>query len=189
LGLGAAAWVSKSFVNDEQIVGTLDGSPLDGVLDLGDRYGDGLTLAIGTAGLLLAGRASGDGWLSAAGGDLAHSLLWSGGIVWALKLGVDARRPNGGRYSFPSGHTAGAFAVAPVVAKHWGWKAGIPAYVLAVSTGFARMEERRHYSADVLFGAAIGLVVGYAVAGGDELPGLLEHISASPEGLGVSLRF
>jgi len=189
LCLGAAALASKSFEDPEYMARALDGTPLDGVIDLGDRYGDGLTLGIGTVGLLLAGGASGDDHLAAAGSDMAHSLLLSGGIVWALKVTVDAKRPNGGKYSFPSGHTAAAFAAAPVVARHWGWKAGIPAYALAAATALARMEERRHYLADVLSGAAIGLVVGYAVVGGDGTAGFLSHVSAFPQGLGFSIRF
>jgi len=69
-----------------------------------------------------------------------------------------------------------------------------------VSSALGRMEERRHYLADVLFGAAIGLVVGCEVARSslaDEdparLPGgfsrLLRTFTVCPAGVALSLRF
>ncbi len=120
---------------------------------------------------------------------MSHSLLVSWGVVWALKVGVGAERPNGGRYSFPSGHTASAFAVAPILTEYYGWKVGVAAHALAVSTALARMEERRHYLADVLFGAAIGLAGGHEVVSDDGLPGFLNHITASPQSIGLEVRF
>jgi hypothetical protein len=187
--LGAAAWASKRFEDADRMAKTLDGSPFDGVMDFGDRYGDGVTLGAGTVGILLAGYAGGDEALTAFGKDLGRSLLFSWGTVWALKLTINAKRPNGGPYSFPSGHTATAFAAAPVIAKHWGWKAGIPAYAVAATTALARMEDRRHYLADVLFGAAVGLVAGSQVVGGEGLPGFLTHLFASPSRVGISIRY
>jgi membrane-associated phospholipid phosphatase len=187
--LGAAAWASKRFEDADRMARTLDGSPFDGFIDFGDRYGDGVTLGVGTLGVILAGHAGGDETLTAFGNDLGRALLLSWGGVWALKLTINARRPNGGPYSFPSGHTATAFAAAPVIAKHWGWRAGIPAYAVAASTALARMEDRRHYLADVLFGAAIGLVAGSQVVGGEGLPGFLSHLFAAPDRVGFSVRY
>jgi membrane-associated phospholipid phosphatase len=182
-----AAWVSKSTQDAERTAAILDGSALDGILDVGDQYGHGLTIGAATRGLLVAGQATDSPRLRSLGSDLARSLLVSGAVVWALKLSVDARRPNGGRYSFPSGHTAAAFAAAPVWARHGGWHAGLPAYALAAATGLARMEERRHYVADVLFGAALGLVAGFGVVDGRGPLGFLQHVSLSPGGLVISL--
>jgi len=179
---------------------SLDGSPLEELIDIGDQYGDGLTMGIGTAGLLLTGRLLDNRTMSAAGSDLARSLLLSGAAVWALKLTINARRPSGGPYSFPSGHTASAFAAAPVIVRHWGWRAGAGALVLAAGTALGRMEDRRHYLADVLFGAAIGLAVGYEIAQGSAavrgetdgrggFGGLLRAVTVRPQGIGLSLRF
>jgi membrane-associated phospholipid phosphatase len=199
--LGGAAYASKSLENPERMARRLDGSPLEGLIDVGDQYGDGLTMGVGTAGLLLLGSAFESRALTTFGRDLARSLLVSGAAVWALKLSINARRPNGGPYSFPSGHTASAFAAAPVIARHWGWRAGAGALVLAAGTALGRMEDRRHYLGDVLFGAAIGLAVGYEVAsnsggvsraedgGGGGLGGLLRSLTLRPQGIGVSIRF
>jgi undecaprenyl-diphosphatase len=57
--------------------------------------------------------------------------------------------------SFPSGHTAGAVAVAQAVA-HESTAAGLP--LQAAALGVAAMQPRRgkHYVSDVVAGAAIG---------------------------------
>ena len=59
--------------------------------------------------------------------------------------------------SFPSGHAAGGFAAAAVVAHHYGWKAAIPAYVGATYIAAARVHDNKHYLSDVTFGAAMGI--------------------------------
>jgi membrane-associated phospholipid phosphatase len=56
-----------------------------------------------------------------------------------------------------------AFAVAPVFTERFGWRAGVPAYALALVTAIGRMEDRRHYLSDCVFGAALGLASGTAV--------------------------
>jgi membrane-associated phospholipid phosphatase len=63
--------------------------------------------------------------------------------------------------SFPSGHTANAFAVAHVIADEYpGWKMKLAVYGLAAATGFERIQGREHFPSDVLVGGAIGYLVG-----------------------------
>jgi hypothetical protein len=63
--------------------------------------------------------------------------------------------------SFPSGHTANAFAVAHVIANEYpGWKVKLVVYGLAAATGFERVAGREHFPTDVLVGGAIGYLVG-----------------------------
>jgi hypothetical protein len=63
--------------------------------------------------------------------------------------------------SFPSGHTANAFAVAHVIADEYpGWKVKLAVYGLAAATGFERIQGREHFPSDVLVGGAIGYFVG-----------------------------
>lgn len=59
-------------------------------------------------------------------------------------------------YSFPSGHTAGAFAVAYVLGKHYP-KIKVLAYFVACLIGFSRMVLFVHYPTDVLGGILVGL--------------------------------
>jgi len=63
--------------------------------------------------------------------------------------------------SFPSGHTANAFAVAHVIANEYpGWKVKLAVYGLATATGFERVAGREHFPTDVLVGGAVGYLIG-----------------------------
>ncbi|MCU1340175.1 MAG: phosphoesterase, PA-phosphatase related [Bryobacterales bacterium] len=65
--------------------------------------------------------------------------------------------------SFPSGHTAAAFAVATVVADRYRTHRWVPfvAYGLATAIGFSRTSSNSHYLSDVAFGAILGFSVGH----------------------------
>jgi membrane-associated phospholipid phosphatase len=73
-----------------------------------------------------------------------------------LKYSVDSTRPNGGDQSFPSGHTAMAFAGAGYLHARYGWKTSLPFEILAAGVGFARVQTKDHYWYDVVAGAVIG---------------------------------
>jgi membrane-associated phospholipid phosphatase len=75
-----------------------------------------------------------------------------------LKCSVNSKRPNGKNHSFPSGHTAAAFAGSGFIQKRYGWKYGLPAHVLAVFIGYSRVRANHHWTRDVVAGAAIGLL-------------------------------
>ena len=148
---------------------------IDAPADFGNSYGNGLTLGASALALYGAGRMTHDADLRDTGSEMARSLLYTGVLVTGLKLAIHRTRPNGGAFSFPSGHTAAAFAVAPVLAKHFGSAALAPAYALAVGTALGRLEDRKHFLSDVTMGAALGLSVGLAVT----------HTHLGPAELGV----
>jgi len=79
------------------------------------------------------------------------------GVTYILKYTVNEQRPNGGEHSFPSGHTASAFAGASFLQLRYGWKIGIPAYFLATYTGYTRIKADKHYWWDVFGGASISI--------------------------------
>jgi len=86
------------------------------------------------------------------------------GITYGLKLSVNKPRPEGhGDYSFPSGHTSGAFQGATFIQRRYGWKYGIPAYIGAAFVGWSRVEGEsdKHDATDVLAGASIGILSSY----------------------------
>jgi len=64
--------------------------------------------------------------------------------------------------SFPSGHTAAAFALATVVSLQYPHRAWVPitAYTIAAGVGLSRMTMDKHWASDV----AVGAVVGHLVA-------------------------
>ena len=52
-------------------------------------------------------------------------------ITHSLKRIINKERPNGGDYSFPSGHTSAAFTGAAFIERKYGFKYGISSYLLA----------------------------------------------------------
>ncbi len=83
-------------------------------------------------------------------------------VSQALKHIINKPRPeNNGNYSFPSGHTSSAFSGAAFIGKKYGWKAGLPAYILASYVGWSRIDARKHDPWDVLAGASIGIGSAY----------------------------
>jgi membrane-associated phospholipid phosphatase len=77
------------------------------------------------------------------------------------KTGVDATGKT--TYSsFPSGHTTVAFAAATVFASEYRNKPLVPiiAYSAATLIGVSRITENKHWTTDVLVGAAVGFLAG-----------------------------
>jgi membrane-associated phospholipid phosphatase len=91
------------------------------------------------------------------GSELLEAQAVNGVLTQGLKFAVERRRPNGGRYSFPSGHTSSTFATADIVEQHFGWKIGLLAYAGASYVLLSRLGEHAHYPSDTLFGAALGI--------------------------------
>lgn len=60
-------------------------------------------------------------------------------------------------FSFPSGHTASAFAAAVALLWH-DRKLGIPVTVFAALMGFSRIYVGVHYCTDVIFGVLVGAI-------------------------------
>jgi PAP2 superfamily protein len=83
------------------------------------------------------------------------------GVVSAGKSMTHELRPDGSNYlSFPSGHTAHAFASAEFLRQEYRDVSpfyGIAGYALAAGTGYLRMYNNRHWLSDVATGAGIGI--------------------------------
>jgi membrane-associated phospholipid phosphatase len=100
---------------------------------------------------------------SAAGRDLVRAQISVVSWTYAIKLVAQRTRPNGDPHSFPSGHASNSFAAATVLAEHYGWKLGVPAYAAAAYTAASRVTANQHWVSDVVFGAALGTVSGRTV--------------------------
>lgn len=101
----------------------------------------------------------------------SFSVVLMAGSVYTLKHIVRSERPDrSDRYSFPSGHSAWAFAGATVVAKELGWRSSwysVGAYAFATGVAVERIAARRHSALDVAAGALVGVVMteaGYFIA-------------------------
>jgi len=83
-------------------------------------------------------------------------------LTMGLKVIIDKERPNmENNDSFPSGHTSTTFQSAAFIQKRYGWKYGIPSYLLAGITGYSRLNADKHDIYDVLAGAVIGVGSSY----------------------------
>ena len=189
VGAGAALTVAAlNFDDPNSAEKNLGHGAMDGLFDFGNVYGQSVVLATAAAGTFGVGRFAQDPRITRAGSEMIRSLVYTGVAVSTLKVAFHRTRPNGGPYSFPSGHTAAAFAVAPVLARRFGWVAAIPAYALAASTAMGRMEDRKHYLSDVVFGAAVGTAIGVAISGDRPLKSSW-NLALSPTGVGITARF
>lgn len=63
-------------------------------------------------------------------------------------------------YSFPSGHTAHAFAVGVVILIMMPRKVGVPVFIISVLMAYSRLYIGVHYPTDVIGGAVIGTLMG-----------------------------
>jgi hypothetical protein len=140
-----------------------------------------------------------------------ESVVVSGAVVQALKFLSHKRRPSGGlsedtvwggpsfsgtNLSFPSGHSACAFAIGTVVAEEFGDNRLLPplAYGAAALCAFSRVRTNAHYLSDVIVGSAIGYFTARAVLGRHGVPlgnnlSILPHASARTPGFTLSYSF
>ncbi len=170
LGGAALAIAVHQFEDGEGAARALDGDLIDPLADAGNVWGDARLQAPLALATWAAGAWTGSRRTAAAGHDLTRGLLLTYAVTGAIKVGVGRTRPDGDRYSFPSGHTAAAFTVAGVLTRRCGGWVGAASLALGAVTAMGRMEDRRHFASDCAAGAAIGWIVGRTVArphGGD----------------------
>ena len=90
----------------------------------------------------------------------ATSMVVVTALTEGFKLAFREPRPDDSseRNSFPSGHTARAFAGAELMRIEYGNVAGALGYAAAASVGIMRVYNNRHWYNDVLGGAALGIL-------------------------------
>lgn len=90
------------------------------------------------------------------------SSLIMGTTVMSVKKIAGEQRPDGSNdLSFPSGHTATAFAAAEFMRQEYKevspWY-GIAGYAAAAATGYLRISNNKHWMSDVVAGAGVGII-------------------------------
>lgn len=189
-GLAAGALLisaDKSIADQVRASSLHDNDLVRGTMGVARVYGDPGSLVL-SAGLWAAGAARDDRTMRLVGTRAFESVVASGVVTGAIKMLAGRARPDaspadaerfafarglrdGGAYqSFPSGHTTAAFAFASAVDGEWArldpkrprWV--VPAlYGLAALTGVSRVFDDKHWTSDVVVGAAIGYVSGRAI--------------------------
>ena len=137
------------------------------------------------AATMLWGLLRGNRSLANAGGRMLAAELVATALKSAVKHQVDRTRPrvvvDGGDYrlehghdhaaeanSFPSGHTAGAVAVARAVARSYPDQRAA-AYLGATAVAAIQVPRCQHYPSDLAAGAVIGLAAEAGIAGAERL--------------------
>lgn len=112
-------------------------------------------------------------------------------VVTPLKVVTRRQRPDGSNHlSFPSGHTANAFAISAMLARRYGKGVGLPAYVIAAVVPASRIDRQRHHFSDVVAGAAIGTACGLAVGVSDrQVPAWRLAVKSGPPVWVIERRF
>lgn len=100
------------------------------------------------------------------GKTLTHALVLNGLATVGLKVAAWNHVPNGELFGWPSGHTSSTMTVASVVHEYYGLLPAAPLYALTGLVMYERMITGEHWASDVIFGAAMGYVIGHTVAGG-----------------------
>lgn len=155
-------------------LGRLKHKPAAAPLVLWGELADQPPLAALSVAVGLYGLARGDERALRTGLRMGLSLAVATAFKTAIKHAVDRTRPRvlveSGRYesgrgdhnesdynSFPSGHTAGAVAVARAITREYPDSTAL-AYTGATAAGVAQLVMRQHYPTDVAVGFLVGLV-------------------------------
>lgn len=165
--------------------------------DAGNHLGTVFQVGPALGVLWWAGKAFDAPRLSDAAGHSFLAVVGAGVLTTGIKYAVGRYRPSQSdsntRFdllrmddsSFPSGHTAVAFALASSLSRETAdsWS-DVLLYSGAFLTAAARINDNRHWLSDVVGGAAIGYFAGYMATREHRLP-----VAAVPGGLAVRLSF
>ena len=97
-------------------------------------------------------------------GTLMEALALNGLLTLGLKGIAHDHCPNGEPLAWPSGHTTSTITLATVMNEYYGPWVGVPLYALSGFVMYERMETHEHWASDLVFGAALGYVIGKTVA-------------------------
>jgi membrane-associated phospholipid phosphatase len=163
--------LAATLLADQSIRGQVQefrGRTSDAVARVGNGFGEPrYVLPVIGAGLLV-GQLTGQRSVTRVALRAGGAVAIAGGITTAAKYTIGRSRPRGdgdadlfrplsGWNSFPSGHTAVAFALATVIADETrdSWS-DAALYGAATLTGLARLNDDRHWTSDVFVGALVG---------------------------------
>jgi membrane-associated phospholipid phosphatase len=141
----------------------------DGLWKPGHIIGSTPVVLTGSLAAYLTGRWTGKSRLQHLGMDELEGSLLAEAFTQGIKVAVRRDRPtqvDGAQshtYSFPSGHAMMTFAAATVLQQHLGYRAAIPTYLVSSYVAMSRLHDNRHFASDVVFGAAMGIVIGRSV--------------------------
>jgi membrane-associated phospholipid phosphatase len=165
------------------------------VASVGNTFGDWRMLIPATAAGYLAGEIAGSNAIKGTVLRAGAAVALATGISTGLKYTVGRTRPDvagtniefrpfSGSASFPSGHTAAAFAIATAVADqtHDRWSDYL-LYGAASVTALSRINNNRHWTSDVLIGGLVGHLSAKWIGR------KMGPVQVAPTGVSVNLQF
>ena len=175
-----------------------NGPGANGVASTVRHFGQPEVYGTITAGLVATGLITGNQAITRSGGRLALSLALAGAGTQIGKFALGRPRPSqsldadgydpfSGQVSFPSGHTAMAFALATSLADdiHRPW-ATVGLYGMATAVGWSRINDNKHWLSDVAAGAIVGITSAKLASGQWRIFGLrAPSFITGPSGLGL----
>jgi membrane-associated phospholipid phosphatase len=162
-GGGCLAWAAHPW--DRESRGWRAGHPaLRALFWVDNQWAASSVLLPAAAGSWAAVRLAGHPGAASLSAEVLRAVLVGSAVVAPTKRLVGRERPDrSDRRSFPSGHSANAFAAATVLASRRGPVGQTLWYLLAATVPAARIHAGRHYLSDGIAGAAMGLAAGWAV--------------------------
>ena len=162
IGLGVAALAHPL---DEHIEGEIgDPQPLKALMDAGNYYGSTTFGLLVTGGMWTAARLTGSERLRPVASEVLRAVTLANLLVSPFKFSLARERPDRSNgLSFPSGHSANAFALTTVLTRRYGWRPGLPLYAFTAIVPMARIRDDKHFFSDVVGGAILGTIAGWAV--------------------------
>ncbi len=161
----------------------------------GNTFGDWRFIVPALTAAYVAGDIAGSSGVKGTAVQAAASAVLATAVAGGLKYAVGRSRPYAARTSFdfhpfsgassfPSGHTAVAFALATAVADRTrdGWSDYL-LYGAATLTALSRINDNKHWASDVLIGGLVGHLSARWVAR------QMGPLQVTPAGLSVRLRF
>lgn len=173
----------------------------DDVASVVKHFGQPEVYATVGLGTIAVGLIAGDDRIKLAGLRISSAVLLAGGTVGVVKTVIGRWRPyqtnhawqfkpfNTHYASFPSGHTAVAFALATSISDevHRTW-ATIPLYLIATGTGLSRLNDDKHWFSDVIAGSMVGFASAKFANGHWRILGVsAPHFLLGPGGAGLSV--
>ncbi|MBS0366302.1 MAG: phosphatase PAP2 family protein [Proteobacteria bacterium] len=134
---------------------------------------------------------------------MLESAGFSVASTYVFKYAVRRERPNessdpngwekGGGDSFPSAHSAAAFAIGTVLAESgnddYRWIRRILGYGLGAATSYERLKHNAHWLSDTVAGSALGIATAHFIMNRHEGPGSPQAWSVTPVQGGAMLTY
>lgn len=153
--------------------------PVIRIIGWASEIADQIPLTGVCAAVVMGGSARGDGHVVRSGLRMLAAHVAANSIKRVVKILYRRTRPevvieegrydsqpgrsaHGGESSFPSGHAAGAMAVAGIVAERHP-HLRLPAYGVAGAIAAVQVPRAKHFPSDVVAGAVLGVVTAWAV--------------------------